>query len=50
MRKAACAPGARGGQKRALDPQNLVLWTYPNGYIEDEKGCLYVERVKYKRK
>lgn len=22
----ACAPGARGGQKRALDPQNLVLW------------------------
>ena len=23
---------------------------YPNGYIEDEKGCLYVERVKYKRK
>lgn len=23
---------------------------YPNGYIEDEKGCLYVERVRYKRK
>ena len=23
---------------------------YPNGYIEDEKGCLYIERVKYKKK
>lgn len=23
---------------------------YPNGYIEDEKGCLYIERVRYKRK
>lgn len=23
---------------------------YPNGYIEDEKGCLYVERVRYKKK
>lgn len=23
---------------------------YPNGYIEDEKGCLYIERVRYKKK
>lgn len=23
---------------------------YPNGYIEDEKGRLYIERVRYKRK
>jgi hypothetical protein len=23
---------------------------YPNGYIEDEKGYLYIERVKYKKK
>lgn len=23
---------------------------YPNGYIEDEKGRLYVERVRYKKK
>ncbi len=23
---------------------------YPNGYIEDEKGCLYIEHVRYKRK
>lgn len=23
---------------------------YPNGYIEDEKGCLFIERVRYKTK
>ena len=23
---------------------------YPNGYIEDEKGCLYIERVRYKKR
>ncbi len=23
---------------------------YPNAYIEDEKGCLYIERVRYKKK
>ncbi|MCR5774284.1 MAG: hypothetical protein K6G42_04285 [Lachnospiraceae bacterium] len=23
---------------------------YPNGYIEDEKGCLYIEKVRYKKK